>query len=145
MIKTLISGLAIVSICIIGSPSSAGLGDAAKKSTESGYEAWCGEEGNSCNVRFTDGKITVNNSDSVNFNDITYITRNVEHKKTIFKSKSIHTFGIEYLEAGMKQPEFAEILFINNGAADMFWRDLQRACRKCKDRDATQVEVNIKD
>ena len=145
MIKSAFIAITAASIALISSPSYAGLGDAAKTNTQSGYEAWCGEEGNSCNVKFTNGRITVNNSDSVDFNDITYITRNVEHKKTIFKSKSIHTFGIEYLEAGMKKPEFAEILFINNGAADMFWRDLQRACRKCKDRDATQVEVNIKD
>jgi len=135
--------VAITSLSILGaiSPAYSGLGAAAVKSSESGYEAWCGEQGNDCNVVFTDGKITVNKKDSVDFEDITYITRNRADKGTYW----LYTFGVEYLEKGMSSPEFAEILFMDTPTADRFWRDLQRACRKCKDRDATQVEVNIKD
>ena len=40
-------------------------------------------------------------------------------------------------------PEFAEILFMNNDTANRFWRDLQRACRNCKDINRQQVDVNI--
>ena len=135
--------LAIASLSVFGaiSPAHSGLGSAASKSSESGYEAWCGKRGNDCKVTFADGKISVDGKHSVNFEDITYITRNREE----FDFDYQYTFGIEYLEEGMTDPEFAEILFMHTGTANKFWRDLQRACRKCKNRDATQVEVNIKE
>ena len=141
-----ILAIAIASLSVVGaiSPAHSGLGSAASKSSKSGYDAWCGERGNECTVTFADGKITVNKKHSVDFNDITYITRNVEERLDI-AGGDIYTFGIEYQEAGDDAPEFAEILFQHRPTANRFWRDLRRACRKCKDRDATQVEVNIND
>ena len=135
--------LIFASFALLGAftPAHSGLGAATTKSSESGYEAWCGKKGNECNVVFNNGKITVNDKHSVDFEDITYITRNDEGRP----SNRIYRFGIEYQEAGMTEPEFAEILFAHRDTASRFWRDLRRACRKCKDRDATQVEVNIKD
>ncbi len=119
------------------SPVCAGLGPATESNSGSDtYNAWCGERGNDCTVSFKGGKITVNGTHSVNFEDITYITRG---------SFKIHliTFGIEYIEDGMAEPEFSEILFQNVWAAEKFWRDLKRACRDCKDRDGVQVDVNV--
>ena len=138
--------VAIASLSILGaiSPAYSGLGSAASKSSESGYDAWCGERGNDCKVTFANGKITVDGKNSVEFDNITYITRNVDPRPD-FAGGDTYVFGIEYLEDGMKEPEFAEIMFMHYGTSARFWRDLRRACRKCKDRDATQVEVNITD
>ncbi len=123
-------------------PSQAGLGSATSKTRASSYDAWCGEKGNKCKISFNDGKITVNNSDSIRFNQITYITRNSSY--SAWSGATTYTFGIEYKE-GESSPEFAEILFGHSDTAKKFWRDLQRACRKCKDINATQVDVNVND
>ena len=141
-----ILALATASLSVFGaiSPAHSGLGDAATDSSAKGYDAWCGKKGNNCNVKFVDGRIIVNDKDSVRFEDITYITKNGEYTN-IWTTSWVTTFGIEYLEEGMNEPEFAEILFANQGAANRFWTDLRRACRKCKNRDATLVEVNIND
>ena len=139
--KRLLASFAACTIVLLGTPAFAGLGAAASKSNESGYEAWCGERGNDCKVTFGNGKITVDGKHSVSFDDITYITRNEE----LVDLGPQYVFGIEYLEDDMNEPEFAEIIFIHTNTSNRFWRDLRRACRKCKDRDATQVEVNIKD
>ncbi|QNI94558.1 hypothetical protein SynA15127_01479 [Synechococcus sp. A15-127] len=74
----------------------------------------------------------------MDFDDITYITQNVENT-WYFK----FIFGVEYLEKGMDEPEFAEFIFAESRAANRFWRDLKRACRQCKDRDSTQVDVDV--
>ena len=142
MKKLSLAVIAAVSLFSAGIPASAGLGAAASK-TASRYEAWCGEKGNDCKVSFKDGKITVNDSDSVDFEQVTYITRNEDYSP--WTGDTVYTFGIEYLEEGVPDPEFAEILFLHKGTANKFWRDLRRACRNCKDRDATQVDVNLKD
>ena len=143
-LASLAAAVAIGTSLIAATPATAGLGSAATKGSAKGYDAWCGEKGNNCKVKFADGKITVNNKDSVDFKDITYITRTTDNN--VFWASSVtQTFGIEYLEKGMEQPEFAEIIFQNLGTANKFWMDLKRACRQCKDRDATQVEVDIKD
>ena len=123
-------------------PAIAALGPASSKVSQSGYDAWCGKPKNDCKIVFGDGTITVDASHSVSFDDITYITRNF--KLNQWKSYDEHVFGIEYLEAGSIAPEFAEIIFANRSVADLFWRDLKRACRKCTDRDATQVEIEVK-
>ena len=137
-------GLTIASFLLAFSinPAIAGLGPASSKVSQSGYDAWCGKPKNDCKIVFGDGTITVDGSHSVSFDDITYITRNFKFNQ--WKSYDEHVFGIEYLEAGSTAPEFAEIIFANRSVADLFWRDLKRACRKCKDRDATQVEVEVK-
>ena len=142
MKKFSLAAIAATSLLVAGLPVNAGLGAATKSSSEAGYEAWCGEKGNDCNIVFADGKITVNKKDYVSFEDITYITRNNEG---IYTWNNLIRFGIEYQEEGMDEPEFAEILFRHLNTANRFWRDLRRACRNCKDRDATQVEVNIND
>ena len=140
ILSSLTAAIAIGASLITATPAIAGLGSATQKGSEAGYDAWCGERGNDCNVTFKDGKITVDNSDSVDFDDITYITRNREGK---WDTNLLWRFGIEYLEEGLDAPEFAEILFIHESTANKFWRDLKRACRQCKDRDATRVEVDI--
>ena len=140
MKKFAILATAAISLSISGLPANAGLGEAATKSQSSIYDAWCGEKGNDCKVSFTGGKITVNNSDSVKFEQLTYITKNRVVEQPF---GYITTFGIEYLEEGADAPEFAEILLMHDPTADRFWRDLKRACRQCKDRDATQVDVDV--
>ena len=142
MKKFSLAAIAATSLLVAGLPVNAGLGAATKSSSEAGYEAWCGEKGNDCNIVFADGKITVNKKDSVSFEDITYITKNVEGR---YRYNRIFRFGIEYKEMGALAPEFAEVLFKHEDTAGRFWRDLRRACRNCKDRDSTQVEVNIND
>ena len=142
MKKLSLAAIAALSLIIAGVPVNAGLGSATSKTRASAYDAWCGERKNDCKISFNDGKITVDDSDSVDFEDITYITRNVDYN--VLTEISLFTFGIEYIEDGMDDPEFAEILFQHEKTADRFWRDLRRACRKCKDRDATQVEVKLK-
>ena len=137
------AAVAAVSLLISSLPANAGLGAAAVSESESGYDAWCGKRGNDCKVVFKDEKITVDGKDSVKFQDLTYITRSIEHRYD-FQGGDIITFGIEYKEEGMSSPEFAQILFMHYGTADRFWLDLKRACRQCKDRDATQVEVDVK-
>lgn len=124
------------------SPANAGLSSAALTGSKKGYDAWCGKRGNDCKVVFADGKITVDNKHSADFEDITYITRTIDDN-VIWTSSITQTFGIEYLEEGMEEPEFAEIIFQNQATAKRFWMDLKRACRQCKDRDATQVEVEV--
>ena len=134
----------LVASSLVAMPAHSGLGTATTKTKSSTYEAWCGQKGNDCKISFSQGKITVNNSDSVDFEDITYITSNYERgSSSIFMPGPTWTFGIEYLEEGMEAPEFAEILFKHEATADRFWRDLKRACRQCKDRDGVQVDVNI--
>ena len=123
-------------------PVNAGLGPATSKEAISGYDAWCGKPKNDCKVVFSDGMITVDNNHSVSFESITYITRNFKFNQ--WKPYDEYVFGIEYLEPGRSSPEFAEIIFANSNVADLFWRDLKRACRKCKDRDASQIEVELK-
>lgn len=123
-------------------PVNAGLGPATSKEAASGYDAWCGKPKNNCKIVFGNGMITVDNNHSVSFESITYITRNFKFNQ--WKSYDEHIFGIEYVEPGSSAPEFAEIIFANRSTADLFWRDLKRACRNCKDRDATQVEVEVK-
>ena len=68
----------LVASSLIAMPVHSGLGEAASKSKSSTYEAWCGEKGKDCKVSFENGKITVNDKHSVDFSDITYITRNVD-------------------------------------------------------------------
>ena len=80
----------------------------------------------------------MNETNSVSFDDITYITENNE---TNWNYR--YVYGVEYLEEGMESPEFAEFIFAEPRTAKRFWRDLKRACRQCKDRDATRVEVDI--
>jgi len=137
-------GLAIASFLLAFSinSASAGLGPAASQGSQSGYDAWCGQPKNDCKVAFGDGMITVDGKHSVAFDSITYVTRNFKFNQ--WRSYDEHIFGIEYLEPGSSAPEFAEIIFANRATADLFWRDLRRACRKCKDRDATQIEVEVK-
>ena len=140
-LASLAAAVAIGTSLIAATPATAGLGSAATKGSTKGYDAWCGEKGNNCKVKFADGAITVDNKDSVDFEDITYITRNMEFNS--LGMNGWYTFGIEYLEEGIKDPVYAEILFINTRTANKFWMDLKRACRQCKDRDATQVEVEV--
>ena len=135
----------LLAFCLLLYPAAsvnAGLGPATSKGSQSGYDAWCGKPKNDCKIVFGDGAITVDGNHSVSFDDITYITRNFKFNQ--WKSYDEHVFGIEYLEAGSTAPEFAEIIFAIRSVADLFWRDLRRACRKCKDRDATQNEVEVK-
>ena len=131
----------LVASSLASTPVNAGLGSAASTTKSSAYDAWCGERKNDCKVSFSGGKITVDRSDSVDFEDITYITRNQDYDK--WTGDWLFTFGIEYLEEGMDDPEFAEILFQHKKTANKFWRDLRRACRNCKDRDGIQVDVNV--
>jgi len=139
MKQSLLAAIAATSLLAAGLPVNAGLGAATSNTQSSSYDAWCGEKGNDCKVSFNGGKITVNGTDSVDFEDITYITRSYES----FGMAHVYTYGIEYLEEGMSDPEFAEILFMHRVTGDKFWRDLKRACRHCKDRDATQVDVDV--
>ena len=142
MKKLSLAAIAAVSLIIGGMPVNAGLGSAATKTKSSSYDCYCGEKGNDCKVSFSNGKITVDEEDSVDFEDITYITQNYEYNE--WTGVRTYTFGIEYLEEGLDDPEFAEIILLHRPTARKFWRDLKRACRNCKDRDATQVEVNVK-
>ena len=139
--KTIISAALVALHVALAIPAKAGLGPATSKETVAGYDAWCGKPKNDCKIVFRDGMITVDNKHSVSFDDITYITRNFKFNQ--WRSYDEHIFGIEYLEPGSSTPEFAEIIFGNRSVADLFWRDLKRACRKCKDRDAPQVDVKI--
>ena len=66
----------------------------------------------------------MNNKHSVDFDDITYITQNDE---SLWSYR--YVFGVEYLEDGMEEPEFAEFIFAEPRTAKRFWRDLRRACR----------------
>ena len=138
MKKLAILVMAAMSLSISGLPVKAGLGEATTKSQSSTYDAWCGEKGNDCKVSFSKGKITVNNKHSVDFDDITYITQNDE---SMWSYR--YVYGVEYLEEGMEEPEFAEFIFAEPRTAKRFWRDLRRACRQCKDRDSTQVDVDV--
>ena len=143
MKKLSLAAIAAVSLFSAGISANAGLGDATSKTQASSYDVWCGERKNDCKVSFNDGKITVNDSDSVDFEDITYITRNADYNS--WSETWLFAFGIEYIEDGMEDPEFADILFQHKKTANKFWLDLRRACRNCKDQDAAQVDVNIKD
>ena len=136
-----VAATSISALLVATMPVSAGLGSATTKGSTKGYDAWCGEKGNNCKVKFADGKITVNNEDSVDFKNITYITRTSDYNKWDYSWKV--TFGIEYIEEGMENPEYAEIIFGHWPTSKRFWMDLKRACRQCKDRDATQVEVEV--
>ena len=109
MKKLSLAAIAGLSLIIAGVPVNAGLGSATSKTKASAYDAWCGERKNDCKISFNDGKITVDGSDSVDFEDITYITRNADYN--VLTEISLFTFGIEYIEDGMDNPEFAEILF----------------------------------
>ena len=142
-LTSLAASVAIGTSLIAATPATAGLGSAAIKGSTKGYEAWCGEAGNVCKVKFADGKITVNNKDSVDFDNITDITRTSDYNEWTYSWKI--TFGIEYLEEGMENPEIAVIIFGHLPTSNRFWMDLKSACRQCKDRDATQVEVDIKE
>ena len=148
--KTLYSITAAITIAtslVTISPANAGLGSAALSGSKKGYDAWCGKRGNDCKVVFEDGKITVDKVNSVDFTDITYITRTFGVEKgCVWHSCGNVIFGIEYHEKGMESREYAEILFFqhrNEEVTEKFWMDLKRACRNCKDRDATQVEVEV--
>ena len=141
MKKFSLAAIAAACLIIAGLPVNAGLGSATSKTKSSSYDCFCGEKGNDCKVSFSNGKITVNDTDSVDFEDITYITRNYEYNE--WSGVRTYTFGVEYLEEGMDDPEFAEIILIHKPTALKFWRDLRRACRNCKDRDATQVDVDV--
>lgn len=142
--KNFLLAVAVFSALLIsGLPVSAGLGAATSKTKSSSYDAWCGEKGNDCKIRFYRGRLIVNEYDSVDFDDITFITRNVSHG--FWKGQYTITLGIEYQEKEMEEPEFAEIIFGNLDVADKFWRDLRRACRNCKDVDSAQVDITIKD
>ena len=140
VLASLAASVAIGTSLIAATPATAGLGSAATKGSSKGYDAWCGEKGNNCNIVFANGKITVDKQYSVSFGDITYITRNSEG---IYTWNNLIRFGIEYQEEGMDEPEFAEVLFRHLPTSNRFWMDLKRACRQCKDRDATQVEVEV--
>ena len=124
-------------------PVNAGLGAATSETKSSSYDAWCGEKGNYCKIRFQRGRLVVNRYDSVDFDDITFITRNVSHG--FWKGQYTITLGIEYQEGEMEEPEFAEVIFGNLDVANKFWRDLRRACRNCKDVDSAQVDITIND
>ena len=133
----------LVASSLAYSPVNAGLGSATSTTKSSAYDGWCGERKNDCTISFNNGKITVNNSDSVDFEDITYITRNADYNE--WTGDWLFTFGIEYLEEGMDDPEFAEILFQHKKTANRFWRDLRRACRQKKlmggDRHSRSVQT----
>ena len=94
MKKLSLAAIAAVSLIIGGMPVNAGLGSAATKTKSSSYDCYCGEKGNDCKVSFSNGKITVDEEDSVDFEDITYITQNYEYNE--WTGVRTYTFGIEY-------------------------------------------------
>ena len=136
--KRILPAIAALTLC---SPAFAGLGPASS-SKPAAYDAWCGERKNDCKVSFDNAQITVDNKHSVPFDQLTFISRNVHYRNSSAYSR-VYTFGIEYVESPGSPPEFAEILFEHHGTAQRFWRDLQRACRNCKDINRQQVDVNI--
>ncbi|TGG86662.1 MAG: hypothetical protein ERJ69_01475 [Aphanocapsa feldmannii 288cV] len=147
MKRLLIVAAAVASIGSQGlAPSAyAGLGAATSNNKGITYDAWCREEGNNCTISFANGKIIVNETDSVDYEDITYITKNSQfHKSRGWNGEYTYIFGIEYLESDASDVEFAEIIFSHTNTAEKFWRDLRRACRECKEVDATQVEIYLK-
>ena len=131
--KRILPAIAALALC---PPAFAGLGPASS-SKPAAYDAWCGARKNDCKVSFDNAQITVNNEHSVPFDQLTFISRNLEY------GSGVVTFGIEYVESPDTPPQFAEILFQHYGTAQRFWRDLQRACRNCKDINRQQVDVNI--
>lgn len=130
----------LIASSLLAVPVHSGLGEAASKSKSATYDAWCGEKGNDCKVSFANEKITVNDKDSVDFDDITYIIKDWSGN---YVWDGL-TFGIEYRNDDGSL-EFAEIWIAHYPTARKFWRDLKRACRNCKDRDGVQVDVNIKE
>ena len=60
-----IAAAAVIGASFIGSsPVNAGLGE-AEAGTKRTFDAYCGSKGNDCKVKFTDDRLTVNNSDGI--------------------------------------------------------------------------------
>ena len=142
--KTFAVGTALLSAALLSAtPAEAGLGQATSTTAASTYDAWCGKPKNNCKVDFKNQKITVNGTDSIDWKQITYITKNKKRCDDGWTNCGwVYTFGIEYKEDG--QIQFAEILFQHDATAGRFWRDLRRACRTCVNRDADRIQVEVK-
>ena len=87
--KRILPAIAALTLC---SPAFAGLGPASS-SKPAAYDAWCGARKNDCKVSFDNAQITVNNKHSVPFDQLSFISRNLEYGSGVF------TFGIEYVES----------------------------------------------
>ena len=110
-----LSVLAVLAAMTVSVPVEAGLGSATTKTKASIYDAWCGVPKNDCTISFNDGRITVDGTDSIDFEQITYITENKDINEWTMDIKT--TFGIEYLEEGAEDPEFAEVIFLHRPTA----------------------------
>ena len=97
-----LSVLAVLAAMTVSVPVEAGLGSATTKTKASIYDAWCGVPKNNCTISFNDGRITVDGTDSIDFEQITYITENKDINEWTMDIKT--TFGIEYLEEGAEGP-----------------------------------------
>ena len=110
-------------------PALAGLGSASKAKVES-YDVWCGEVKNDCKVSFKDGKISVNESDSVGYENVVSVSQDFD---MTFWGSLMFVYGVEYVEGDSEQIEFAQFMVQHERTSDMFWRDLLKACLNAKE------------
>jgi hypothetical protein len=126
---------AIAAAAVIGTlwthpiPAKAGLGSASSSSTAS-FDAWCGSKGNNCKVKFSDERITVNQSDSISYDQVIGFTTAKNWIYRIGGSYWLHTITIQYVEDGSTKS--GKFLFANSTAATDFTTQTSMACRKCR-------------
>jgi len=109
----------------------AGLGEASSVKPKA-YDAWCGKRNNKCKVSFANGRITVNNKDSIAFEEVTFIGGQRDYECGAISCHFISTFNVEYAENG--NTGYAKFIFMHFPTAKQFWNDLQRACKDCRKR-----------
>ena len=127
---------------LVPAPSSAGLG-AATSSTPKTYKAWCGRKGNNCKVSFADGKITVNNKDSINHDQLSFIHGLRDYEcKPLGGCHWILTYNVEYIEHDKRN--FAKFIFMHLETGKQFHSDLMRVCKECRERPKVH-EVKVLD
>ena len=130
MKKLFLSVAAISLLSLMPNPVFSGFGEAEGEQTEK-FDAWCGKKNNKCVVLFKDGKITVNGTDSVAYEDVVGLSRGRSWHYKFGGSYYLYSYVVFYMEDGMKKS--GTFMFNNGQAANQFEAQIEMVCGvKCR-------------
>jgi len=130
MKKLFLSVAAISLLSLMPNPAFSGLGSAQGEQTEK-FDAWCGKKGNKCVVLFKDGKITVDGTDSIAYEDVVGLSTGRSYHPQAFGDYWIYAYTLFFMEDGIKKS--GTILFSNGEVANQFHAQVEMICGvKCR-------------
>ena len=124
MKRLFLSVAAISLLSLMPHPALSGLGSAEGAQTEK-FDAWCAKRRNKCVVLFKDGKITVNGTDSIPYEDVVGLSKAYDYNPR-FGGSHLYTFVVFFMEDGIKKS--GTILFGNTQVATHFEAQIEMVC-----------------